>query len=103
MDDENPTDPMQDVEEGQEPKAYGSNIIKIGEGTFEGEQTGGEEVDFAGRGMIEVKPDGSKCLKVTEIEGVPVMGEQEDPTKKRVDELKGMIKGRINEGYDDNE
>lgn len=95
-----------EAETPSKPSHEGKNIVYIGQETFQNDPQDGEEVDFSGSGKIVTKEDGSKCLEVTEIEGVPVSGGQEsgeDANLKRLDEVKGLIRGQISAGNDSGE
>ena len=69
--------PMTDMTEMEPTKptkpagASGYNLVEIGDETFPDSQEG-DEVSFSGKGVVQVRPDGTRCVAMTEVEGVPV-------------------------------
>jgi hypothetical protein len=62
---------------GEKKPAMDSSYNKIELGDLMPDVQEGQEVDFSGHGKVITKPDGSRCIDVTEVDGQPIGSKDE--------------------------
>jgi hypothetical protein len=83
----------EEIEVTEEVSSDGYNKIELNEGALEGSEVG-SEVTVTVTGTIEEDEEGGRCLKVSEIDGQPVVSEEVDEDAPDLEEnLDEAIKG----------